>query len=90
MAHTQPLEVDPYRMEALGREMDHRNKNDHGHNGSTRFINWSLAMLNGLAIAAVVGGIMMYGRVSALEQRAIALEQKVDLIITGHIHIAGQ
>jgi hypothetical protein len=51
-------------------------------NGSTKFINFLLATVTGLLIAAIVGGVALYGKVEAIDT-------KVDLIITGHIKVAG-
>jgi hypothetical protein len=70
-------------MERRRREEDRDEQQGHGgiYNGSTKLITSLLALMNILTAAAIVGGVVMYGRVTALDQ-------KVDLIITGHIRIA--
>jgi hypothetical protein len=77
---TDAYEVDPREYWSLGIEMDHRN-DQKPFNGSTRAITSLLALMNILTAAAIIGGIVMYGKVEALDS-------KVDLIITGHIKIA--
>jgi hypothetical protein len=68
--------TDPEYYQELGWQMDNR-----VFNGSTKVITSLLALMNILTAAAIVGGIVMYGKVEALDS-------KVDLIITGHIRIA--
>jgi hypothetical protein len=68
---------DPYRYEELGRHMDNR-----VFVGSTKLITSLLALMNVLTAAAIVGGIIMYGRVTSLDD-------KVTLIIEGRIKIPG-
>jgi hypothetical protein len=77
---TDAYEVDPQDYRELGHRMDHRQQQG-PFNGSTKIITSLLALMNILTAAAIVGGIVMYGRVEALDS-------KVDLIITGHIKIA--
>ncbi len=50
-------------------------------NGSTKIITSLLALMNILTAAAIVGGVVMYGKVTSLED-------KVNLIIAGRIQIA--
>ena len=50
------------------------------YNGSTRLITGLLALMNVLTAAAIIGGVVMYGKVSALDM-------KVNLIIEGRIQI---
>jgi hypothetical protein len=47
-------------------------------NGSTKFINAMLSVLCALTSAGIIGLILMYGRLSAVET-------KVDLLISGHV-----
>jgi len=70
----------------LGYSMDNR---DHRpYNGSTKLITSLLALMNILLAAAVVGGVATYGKVQALEVNVEAVKEKVDLVISGRIHIA--
>lgn len=46
--------------------------------GSSKFVNAMLAVLCTLTASGIIGIILMYGRLSAVET-------KVDLLITGHI-----
>ena len=73
---TDAYEVDPRDYEELGYKMDNR-----VFNGSTKFITFMLAVMNILMAAAIVGGVIMYGRVTSLDD-------KVNLIIEGRIAIA--
>ena len=50
-------------------------------NGSTKLITALLALMNILSGAAIVGGVVMYGKVTSLSD-------KVDLIIQGRIKVA--
>ena len=52
--------------------------NQHVFNGSTKFINWMLSVTTALMIAAIVGGVVLYGQVQSINT-------KVDLLIAGHI-----
>lgn len=76
---TEAYEVsDPRDYIQLGREMDSR----HQHfNGSTKIITFLLSLMNLLTAAAIIGGVVMYGKVETLDT-------KVDMIINGHIKIA--
>jgi hypothetical protein len=47
-------------------------------NGSTKFVNWMLSVTTALMIASIVGGVVLYGQVQAINT-------KVDLLISGHI-----
>ena len=47
-------------------------------NGSTKFVNWMLSVTTALMIAAIVGGVVLYGQVQSINT-------KVDLLIAGHI-----
>ena len=82
--HTDAYEIDePSRYEELGRRMDNRGMDNRGgiYNGSTKLITSLLALMNLLTAAAIVGGVVMYGRVTSLDE-------KVNLIIQGRIQIA--
>jgi hypothetical protein len=72
---TDAYEVDPHDYEELGRYMDNRT-----YNGSTKIITALLALMNLLVAAAVVGGVVLYGKVEALDS-------KVDLILSGRLRI---
>lgn len=79
--NTDAYEIDdPYRYEKLGRLMDNRGGI---YNGSTKLITSLLALMNILTAASIVGGIAMYGRVTALDD-------KVNLIIDGRIQIPSE
>jgi len=54
-------------------------------NGSSKYINAMLTLLSGLMLTGIVGGIAMYGHVSALSEKVDATNAKVDLIIAGRI-----
>ena len=69
------------------REMSERDHDNGPFNGSTKLITALLTLLTSLALAGVLGGIALFGRVSALDERSMQLEQKVDLIITGRIRV---
>lgn len=56
-------------------------------NGSTKIITWLMALMNVLVAAGIVGGIMMYGRMGALEQGFTDMKEKVNMIIEGRIRI---
>ena len=56
-------------------------------NGSTKIVTWLMALLNVLVAAGIVGGIMMYGRVGALEVGVQDLKDKIGLVIEGRIRI---
>src|ERR1700685_1349866 len=45
-------------------------------NGSTKFVNWMLSVTTALMIAAIVGGVVLYGQVQSINT-------KVDLLIAG-------
>lgn len=78
---TNAYEVDDPRDYArLGREMDKRYMI---YNGSTKIVTTLLALMNILTAAAIVGGVVMYGRVEALDS-------KVDLILSGRLRIVEQ
>jgi hypothetical protein len=88
--NTDAYEIDdPEAYEELGRRMDKRGMDNSGgiYNGSTRIITWMMALLNGLTIAGIVGGVMMYGRVSVLEEKITNLSNKVEMIIKGDIKV---
>jgi hypothetical protein len=78
--NTDAYEVDPLRYEELGYQMDHR-----PFNGSTKLVTTLLALMNLLASAAIIGGVIMYGEVKALDVKVENLDNKVELIIMGHI-----
>ncbi len=79
---TDAYEVDPRDYEELGALMDSRT-----YNGSTKIITSLLALMNVLATAAIIGGVVTYGKVQALDVKVEELDRKVDLIISGHIRI---
>jgi hypothetical protein len=79
-ARTDAYEVDPRDYEELGRHMDNRI-----FNGSTKLVTTLLALMNLLASAAIIGGVIMYGEVKALDVKVENLDNKVELIIMGHI-----
>jgi hypothetical protein len=72
---TDAYEINPRDYEELAYSMDSRT-----FNGSTKLITGLLALMNVLAASAVVGGVIMYGKVEALDE-------KVNLIIEGRIQI---
>jgi hypothetical protein len=74
---TDAYEVDPRDYEELRYGMDNR-----VYNGSTKLITALMALMNILVAAAVVGGVVLYGKVEALDS-------KVDLILTGRLRILG-
>ena len=78
--HTDAYEVDPRYYEELGLAMDNR-----PFNGSTKLVTTLLALMNLLASAAIIGGVIMYGQVQALNEKVENLNSKVELIIMGHI-----
>lgn len=55
------------------------------YNGSTKIITFLMALLNVLVAAGIIGGIVMYGRVGAMEQGLSDLKEKVNLLIEGRI-----
>lgn len=67
----------------LDEEYDRRHYQGKGNifNGSTKLITSLLAIMNILTAAAIVGGVVMYGRLSSLDD-------KVTLIIEGKIRVA--
>jgi hypothetical protein len=77
---TDAYEVNPRDYEELAFRMDNR-----GFNGSTRVMTTLLALMNLLASAAIIGGVIMYGEVKALDVKVENLDNKVELIIMGHI-----
>jgi hypothetical protein len=77
---TNEYEVDPRDYEQLGRHMDKRYQI---YNGSTKIVTTLLALMNILTAAAIVGGVVMYGKVEALDS-------KVDLILSGRLRIVEQ
>jgi hypothetical protein len=66
----------------LDREYERRHSPSKGQifNGSTKLITGMLALMNILTAAAIVGGVVMYGRVTSLDD-------KVNLIIEGRIRV---
>ncbi len=67
-------------IDALNRRFDRERSMGSGNtfNGSTRFVNWMLSVTTALMIAAIVGGVVLYGQVQSINT-------KVDLLIAGHI-----
>lgn len=65
------------------RRIDREDREGYGsiYSNAPKYITSWLALMNLLIAAAIVGGVVMYGNVTALNQ-------KVDLIISGHIRIA--
>jgi len=78
--------VDPRDYIYMGNEMD--NRDNRPLNGSTKVITSLLALLNLLMGAGIVGLVIMYGKIQAFDVRFEDLDNKVDMIITGHIHIS--
>jgi hypothetical protein len=72
---TDAYEVDPRDYQELAYRMDNRI-----YNGSTKIITALLALTNLLVAAGVVGGVVLYGKVEALDS-------KVDLILSGRLRI---
>lgn len=86
-ADTDAYEVDPRVYQDLGREMDERKT---PFNGSSRFVNFMLTLIALLLSSAIGGAIVMVNDVAAIKVQVRDLQEKVDLIINGHIRIPGQ
>jgi hypothetical protein len=89
---TDASELSPRRMREraeLRRDYDDKYGRGNGniYNGQTKIITWMMALLNVLVAAGIVGGIMMYGRVGALETGFQDMKEQMKLIIDGHIRI---
>ena len=56
-------------------------------NGSTKLITSLLAIMNILVASAVIGCIIIYGKVQAYDVRFNELDRKFDMIINGQIYI---
>jgi hypothetical protein len=54
-------------------------------NGSTKYVNAMLTLLTSLMLAGIVGGISLYANVAGLSRDVKATNDKVDLIINGHL-----
>ena len=80
---TETYELDKQRMRALvelDREFQRKFYSPSSPFSSTKLITALLALMNILSSAAIVGGVVMYGRVTSLND-------KVDLIIQGRIRV---
>jgi hypothetical protein len=84
---SQPAVTSQYDVDDLGEQLDRRfarerigmgSHNTFNGNGGSKFINWMLSVTTALMIAAIVGGVVLYGQVQSINT-------KVDLLIAGHI-----
>ena len=70
--------------EDIRRELQSMGSGNH-FNGSTKYVNAMLTLLTSLMLAGIVGGISLYANVAGLARDVKATNDKVDLIIAGHI-----
>ena len=74
--------MEPKDYEDMADDMERRLRGDAGtgnvFNGSTKYVNAMLALIVGLLVAVICGGVQLYGQVQRIDG-------KVELIITGHI-----